>query len=502
MPDKKVHDPHALKELLRERESLKRLESFPYSETLSSVMVSPVVTSTPDELLSDLAKKMAVNRVSSVVVVDKNEEIRGIITERDILTKVVAVGCESIKTLKASDIMTPNPVTLEPEDTIYYALSVLSKRGIKHLPLVRENKIAGIVTLRQLLKLRHPEPLSLITNIRDAETAEQLGKLRKQIPSIAAQKLSLGISAYDIVTMITLINADIHRRVLELVFQNCGKPPVEFCIFVTGSHGRMENLLTPDQDHAMVINGEDGYYENQDYFIELTRTFSDYLNMAGFDYCPGYIMSVNPIWRKPLTEWKSQLWYWFNRQVSELGRYITILFDSRFLTGEKYLFNELMEFAYELLHNHHEALLLLKEEESSHKAPIGFLGRFITEKKGSHKGELDIKRSGLIFLVEGIRILALLHGVKETSTIGRIKQLVEQGKLHRDDGMFFESAYQVLLHYVLKIQVERALKGEEIDTYIRPEDLTHYEQDMLRNAFRAISALQDIISSEFGELVI
>ena len=502
MPERTVHDPVALKELLRERESLKRLESFPYSETLSSVMVSPVVTSSPEEMLSEIAKKMALNRVSSVVVVDKDERIKGIITERDILTKVVAAGCESVHTLKASDIMTAEPITLEPEDTIYHALSVLNKRGIKHLPLVRENKVAGIVTLRQLLKLRHPEPLSIIANIRDAEEAEELGKLRQDIPAIAAQKLSLGISAHDIVSMISLINADIHRRVLELALQRCGEPPVEFSIFVTGSHGRMENLLTPDQDHAMVIDNEDAYYREQDYFIELTRTFSDYLDKAGFSYCPGYIMSVNPIWRKPLREWKSQLWYWFNRQVSELGRYITILFDARFLTGKKILFDELMRFAHELLGSHHEALLVLKEEESSHKAPLGFLGRFITEKEGKHKGEIDIKRSGLIFIVEGIRILALLHGIRETSTIGRIKGLVEKGKLHRDDGMFFESAYQVLLHYVLKVQVDRALKGQEIDTYIRPEDLTHYEQDVLRNAFRAISALQELIATEFGELII
>ncbi len=502
MSDRKVHDSRALKELLRERESLKRLESFPYGETLSSIMVYPVLTCKSDERVSTLSRQMAQKKVSSVIVVDEHERIEGIITERDILTKVVASGCQDIHSLKASDIMTPEPITLEPDDTIYNALSVLQRAGIKHLPITEKGKLKGIVTLRQLLNLRHPEPMSLIASVFRAETPEELAEIRGQIPRIAAQKLSLGISAQDIVTMISLINADIHRRALELVFKRLGAPPVDYSLFVSGSHGRMENLLTPDQDHGMILADEGQYYSNQDYFIEMTRLFSDCLNRAGFPDCPGYIMSVNPLWRKPLSEWKSQLWYWFNRQVDELGRYLTIMFDSRFLEGNKALFEELMGFAYGMLKSHREALIVLREEESLHRAPLGFLGRFITEKSGEHKGEIDIKRSGLIFIVEAVRILALFHGVTETSTIARIKELTRRGALHRDDGVFFESAYQILLHYVLKVQVKRALAGRQIDTYIKPEELTHYEQGVLKNAFRAITALQELIASEFGELVL
>ncbi|NOX20231.1 MAG: CBS domain-containing protein, partial [Nitrospirae bacterium] len=436
MKNRSVYDPQALKELVRERDTLKRLQTFPYSETLASVMITDVYKCNENELVFNIVREMARRKISSVVVVDDNDSLKGIITERDILTKVVARGCKDIQWLRATSIMTPEPITMHPDDTIYNALSVLNRAGIKHLPVTDKEKIVGIVTLRQLLNLRHPEPMSLIMDIYRASTPEELRQIRDRIPFIAAQKLSIGIGANDIVAMISMINSDIHRRIFELVIQEYGESPADLCVFVSGSHGRMENLLTPDQDHAMVLESEELYYDNLNYYMEITKAFSDWLNIAGFDYCPGYVMSVNPIWRKPLAEWKSQLWYWFNRQVGELGRYITILFDSRFLPGEKGLFNEFMTFAYEMLKSHRETLRVLHEEESSHKAPIGFLGRFITEKEGKHKGQIDIKRSGLIFVVEGIRILALMHDIRETSTIKRIERLVDSGYIHKDDGVF------------------------------------------------------------------
>ena len=64
--------------------------------------------------------------------------------------------------------MTADPVTLSPGDTIYRALSILSAKKIKHLPLEEDGRITGMVTLRRLLKLRYPEPMSLMESIRTA----------------------------------------------------------------------------------------------------------------------------------------------------------------------------------------------------------------------------------------------------------------------------------------------------------------------------------------------
>ena len=503
MTPKPVHDKKSLAELKRMRERLRRIESFPYSESVSTVMVSPVLTCHDNDLIRDVLQSMARNHVSSIIVLDESDRPAGILTERDVLKRVATSDSLDISRTPVKRVMTRGLITLNPDDSIYRALSVISHYGVKHLPVVEGDELKGIVTFRQLLKLRHPEPMELITSIQDAGSFTELGAIKALQPEIAASKLGLGISAYEIVTMLSLINQDIHRRVLQMVIDTTGSPPVEFCLFLTGSHGRRENLLTPDQDHGMIIEDVEHCHIHGEYFMDMTRRFSEGLIEAGFSFCPGYIMSMNPLFRKCLSEWFHQLSYWMERQIGSLGRYATVIYDSLPVYGKRELFRDFQDFSFSLLGKHYDLLRIMHEEVAGHKVPIGFMGKFITEKSGEHKGEMNIKRSGLLFVVEGIRILALMRGIRETSTLGRIRALVDGEYLHRDDGEYFESAYQLLLYHALRAEVQSALEGKKkIEAFINPDRLSAYERDMLRHAYKAVSSLQDLVASEFGELVL
>jgi CBS domain-containing protein len=495
-------DLESLKKLQDTRDSLKKVESFPYREKLRSIMDTDVYTCIPSCILRDVVKKMAARNISSVIVTDHLKKPVGIMTERDIIKRVIAYDCVGLDYTPISVVMTSDPVTLHPENTIYRALAVLSESHIKHLPLIEDGKIVGIITMRQLLKLRYPEPLTLIAGIREAKEVATLKAIKDKLPKMAEERLESGRSAYDIVAMVSLINRDIHRRALELAAEGLGQPPVPYCLYLTGSHGRLENLLTPDQDHGMIIADNEQNYQYDQYFIDLGVSFSDYLNQIGYAYCPGYLMSSNPLWRKSLSEWKQQINYWFETQVRELGRYVTVLFDAASIAGEVGLFKELKDYAFIVLGQHHEVFRILHEEEGAHRVPLSFLGRFVTDKEGLHKGQLDVKKSGLIFVVETIRILALQHNIRETGTLKRIAKLVAKGVIHSNDGEYFESAYQVLLHYALKAQVSKVSRGDNLDTYIDPKMLSPRDKETLRHALKAVSTLQDIVASEFGQLVI
>lgn len=495
-------DLESFKRLQETRDSLKRVESFPYRENLRSIMDSDVYTCSPLCTLRDVIRDMATRNISSVIVIDHTKQPVGILTERDIMKRVIADEGVDLDTTPIARVMTSDPITLHPDNTIYRALNVLTGNKVKHLPLVEEGMIVGIVTMRQLLKLRYPEPLTLIEGIRDAGDVATLKAIKNKLPQMAEERLESGRTAYDIVVMISLINRDIHRRALELAADGLGVPPVPYCLYLTGSHGRLENLLTPDQDHGMIIADSDQNYQYDQYFIDLGVRFSDILNDVGYVYCPGFLMSSNPLWRKSLSEWKMQIHYWFEAQVRELGRYVTVMFDAASVSGEVDLFKELKEHAFKVIAQHHEVFRVLHEEEGGHRVPLGFLGRFVTDKDGLHKGQLDVKKSGLIFVVEAIRILALQHHITETGTLKRIAKLVDGGHIHANDGEYFESAYQVLLHYALRSQVSKARRGEKIDTYIDPRILSPRDKETLRHAFKAVSTLQDLVASEFGQLVI
>jgi CBS domain-containing protein len=495
-------DTESFKRLQETRDSLKRVESFPYRENLRSIMDTDVYTCTPLCTLRDIIRDMVKRDISSVIIIDHKQQPVGILTERDIMKRVIADEMVDLDSTPIAKVMTPDPITLHPENTIYRALSVLAASKVKHLPLIEDGRIVGIVTMRQLLKLRYPEPLTLIEGIQEANDIATLKALKNMLPKMAEERLESGRQAYDIVAMISLINRDIHRRALELAAEGLGDPPVPYCLYLTGSHGRLENLLTPDQDHGMIIADSEQNYQYDQYFIDLGVRFSDYLDQIGYVYCPGYLMSSNPLWRKSLSEWKQQVHYWFEAQVRELGRYVTVLFDAASIAGEVDLFKELKEYAFSVLAKHHEVFRILHEEEGGHRVPLGFLGRFVTDKEGLHKGQLDVKKSGLIFVVEAIRILALQHNIRETGTLKRITRLVEGGFIHANDGEYFESAYQVLLHYALKSQVSKASRGEKLDTYIDPKILSPRDKETLRHALKAVATLQDLVAREFGQLVI
>lgn len=495
-------DLESFKRLQETRDSLKRVESFPYRENLRSIMDSEVYTCTPQCTMRDVIRDMAKRNISSVIVIDHVKQPVGILTERDIMKRVIVNDRVDLDSTPIAKVMTFDPITLHPDNTIYRALSVLTDSKVKHLPLIEDGKIVGIVTMRQLLKLRYPEPLTLIEGIREAGDVVALKAIKDKLPQMAEERLESGRTAYDIVVMISLINRDIHRRALDLAAEGLGVEPVPYCLYLTGSHGRLENLLTPDQDHGMIIANSEQNYQYDQYFIDLGVRFSDYLDQIGYVYCPGFLMSSNPLWRKSLSEWKQQIHYWFEAQVREMGRYVTVLFDAAAIAGEVDLFKELKEYAFKVLSQHHEVFRVLHEEEGGHRVPLGLLGRFVTDKGGLHKGQLDVKKSGLIFVVEAIRILSLQHSIKETGTLKRIGKLVEGGFIHANDGEYFESAYQVLLHYALKSQVSKASRGEKLDTYIDPRILSPRDKETLRHAFKAVSTLQDLVASEFGQLVI
>jgi CBS domain-containing protein len=500
---RQLTDPKVLKDFRSKQEVLRGVEYFPYGEDLRGVMVSSVYTCSPSEKVKDVVREMSRRGVSCVVATGESNEPVGIMTERDVLRMLASEHCEDKMRATVASVMTTGAVTLSPGDTVYRALSLLSSRGIKHLPLVEEEAVVGIVTLRQLIKLKHPEPMMLIDSIAGAKDIKDLKDIKARVPELAERKLSRRIRASDIVTMMSLINQDIHRKAFQLAVSKLGEPPSECCLFVSGSHGRGENLLTSDQDHGMIIaDSADGGVQYAQYFIDLTRTFSEWLEEIGFKWCPGYIMSANPIWRKSLTEWKMQLGYWFERQIPHLVRYVTVFFDSRPVAGDENLFHILNDYAYGLLANHHEVLRVLLDEESGHTVPLGFMGRFITERTGEHRGEMDIKKSGLIFVVEGVRILALLHGIRETRTLGRIAALVREGHINPGDGEYFDAAYRSLLKHALSSQLEKAREGRTVDTFIAPRRLSPRDRELLRHSFRAVSSLQDLVSSEFGQLVL
>ena len=95
------------------------------------------------------AAKIMAKRHIGALLVTRRDKLEGILTERDLSVKVVAAGKNPDKA-KVSEVMTWNPETVGPDDTALSALEKMKARGFRHLPVVDNDKIVGMVSVRDL----------------------------------------------------------------------------------------------------------------------------------------------------------------------------------------------------------------------------------------------------------------------------------------------------------------------------------------------------------------
>jgi CBS domain-containing protein len=110
----------------------------------------------PDTRLADVAKLMRRQRVGAVVVMEA-QRLVGILTERDLM-RAVADGADPAR-VAASERMTPGPRTIDCDERATAAAELMLDLGVRHLPVVENGTVVGVVSARDLLELGRPTPL-------------------------------------------------------------------------------------------------------------------------------------------------------------------------------------------------------------------------------------------------------------------------------------------------------------------------------------------------------
>ena len=116
--------------------------------TVADLMVRNVLTVEPSDTIGEAAEKMDAANVGAVVVVEDMVRIVGIVTEHDLM-RAVAARARAAEA-RVRQWMTPNPVTIEPETSIEDAAQVMFDNNFRHLPVVKDGRPLGIVSLRLL----------------------------------------------------------------------------------------------------------------------------------------------------------------------------------------------------------------------------------------------------------------------------------------------------------------------------------------------------------------
>jgi CBS domain-containing protein len=121
---------------------------------VEDVMSTPPITIRPDESVLRAARLMDENNIGSLIVVDENGSLLGIVTERDIVRKVVAKGLDPSK-VKVKEIMTRNPYYVTTDDSVVRAAEVMGEHGVGHLPVLDPEsfKVVGMISKRDIVRI-------------------------------------------------------------------------------------------------------------------------------------------------------------------------------------------------------------------------------------------------------------------------------------------------------------------------------------------------------------
>lgn len=457
----------------------------------------------PGTSCEDMINRLAASRATCVVIVDAGGRPVGIVTERDIALRIAyrVPGETPVERVMTSPVM-----TIRRKDYLYYAVALMRRNGLQHMPVVDgRGRLVGLLFLHDALAAADDQLMRQVDRLTHEATREGLRALKAAQIELAEDLFADNLPAPEIQQLLTRINNDIYRRVGEttlaqMAAEGWGDVPVEACVIVTGSGGRGENFLLPDQDNGIIIaDYPDARHAQIDAFYrELAERLCRELDAIGIPYCNGYCMAVNPLWRKSLSQWQEQIALWGKKSNFVAIRLADIFFDFQPVWGRHELAWELRRKVTGLVGNNHHFLRQMFQDKASHNVALGFFGGFVTEREQrEHRGRVNLKHTGTIPLVGAIRLLALREGVEETSTLQRIRVLTEKEVLSRGEYAELTTAFDLITGILLRHQIADLKAGRPVTYYVDPDRLTKPDRHALLDALKAIDTLRKRVHLEF-----
>jgi len=128
---------------------------------------------------------------------------------------------------------------------------------------------------------------------------------------------------------------------------------------------------------------------------------------------------------------------------------------------------------------------------------VGMFGHIRTERRGEHRGEVDLKKAGIFAVTEGASLLALENGATGGSTWEKLELLGERGILPPRDLAIVEQAYSYLVRLRLQRQLRSIEAGKPPSNYLNPLAIPDVERDQLRQALKGVATFLRILRVRF-----
>jgi CBS domain-containing protein len=456
---------------------------------------APPLLCPPETSVQDAARRMVEGGVTCVVV-DLGEQL-GIVTDRDIRTRVVADGARPETPL--SDVMSAPAWTIAADRSGTEALLDMLDHGIRHLPVLEPGgRLVGVLDDVDLMASERRAPFRRRALIARAPDAAAVAEAAADLPSMVVDLHDAHVPAVALGRMMAGIHDTIVRRLVEAAQDDLGAPPVPWTWLATGSYGRREPFPSSDVDSALAWDGPDDDAELRASLRALAQRVVDGLQASGLHIDPKGAVATSKLFARSVTAWRRAVGAWVDDPDRDRGLMLfNVVIESDAVWGSTTVAGSIAE-ACLRARGREQMLRRLAVAALAVRPPTGFLREFVLHSTGERQGVLDIKRGGLLPIESLARWAGLAGGVAAGSTPARLRAAEAAGTLNEGDVAILQDAFELISELRMEHQVDQLRAGRRPDNLIQPKSLPPLTRTSLKEAFRAVARVQRGIGVRLG----
>ena len=450
----------------------------------------------PGTPLRSVLETMRRECIGSIIVVDDEQRPVGVFTLGDLLVRVSLP--ELPLDTPVAGVMSQRIFTLPVHAPAFQAALLMARENIRHVPLVQDGRLAGVVSESRLFALWRHSIGAVRAAIVEARDVDAVVAAAHGIRDLPAKLLREGLTADSVTALLTSLNDLLVERLLELTGLAAELARMQGCWLALGSQGRSEQTLASDQDNAILFDDEGDPGERRRVLLPLALEVNRALDRCGFALCRGDIMASNPHWCLGLGEWQQRFAAWIDRPDPRALLNAAIFFDFRPIGGSHPLSGALRSWLGVYAQANSRFLLLMVLNAQNNQPPLGVLRDFVLLRGGDHPHTLDLKTNGVQAFVESARVYALARGVEATHTIERMEGAERARGIQSQESAAWCDAFRTIQRLRLSLNIEQLAAGAAMHNFLDPDTLNVLDRNMLRESLRQARSLQSRLARDFS----
>jgi CBS domain-containing protein len=363
--------------------------------------------------------------------------------------------------------------------------------GTEHVAVVDQGRIRGVLSAGDLIGLDARSPIALRHRVLGAVDEDELIRAVAQLPKLFLLLIRAGVPSRDLGRVLSLQHDAVVARLIDFSIWRNGEAPLPWAWLDLGSAARREFTLASDQDNAFAYaDPEPGKEAVVDaYFERLGAEVNDGLARCGIGVDNNGVLAGKRLWRMSRGAWLQTFDECLHTpDESHLIR-ATVAFDFRPSAGGLSITSELTE-RIRAARDFPAFMRLMARSASGFPVALGFRGHLATGRDGDPDGVLDLKRGGIIPLVNLVRFHALAHGVTISPTLDRIQAVASVGGIEQSLADALSEAFEVITRIRFEHHAGRIAAGVPADNLIDPDELAPIARADLKEALQVVRRSQ------------